>query len=145
MAEKAMTRRAETGRVAADDALAPIAPEQLKIARLASRLGEVESGERAAAGRAGVVRIGVLLNRAQLPVDDDPMHFRLKMALLRGLRRRFRYSLIEVDDVPPGVGRDQPFLVDVEPPEACHAEQALAVVSRVLRRRKWRETPAVKE
>jgi hypothetical protein len=124
--------------VAADETLAPIAPEQLKIARLASRLGEAESGERAAAGRAGIVRVSVQLHRAQLPVDDDPMHFRLKMALLRGLRRRFRYSLIEVDDVLPGAAQDQPFLIEVEPPAAFHAEQALAVVSRVLRRRHWR-------
>ncbi|NHA14712.1 hypothetical protein [Thioalkalivibrio sp. XN279] len=122
--------------------MAPIAPEKLKIARLASRLGDGESAERAAASRAGVARVAVQLNRAQLPVDDDPMHFRLKMALLRGLRRRFRYSLIEVDDAPPGVGQSEPFLVEVEPAAALPVEQARAVVARVLRRRKWRDVPA---
>jgi hypothetical protein len=125
--------------------LDPIAPEQLKIARLASRLGEGESGARAAAGRAGVVRVAVQLHRGQLPVDDDPMHFRLKMALLRGLRRRFRYSLIEVDDAPPAAGQDQPFRVEVEPVAALPAEQARAIVARVLRRRKWRDAPGEDE
>lgn len=134
-----MIRRAQTRRPDMDVALDPIAPEQLKIARLASRMGEGESGTRAAAGRAGVARVAVQLNRAQLPVDDDPMHFRLKMALLRGLRRRFRYSLIEVDDALPGAGQDEPFLVEIEPAAALPAEQARAIVARVLRRRKWRE------
>lgn len=137
-----MTRRAQTRLTDADDALDPIAPDQLKIARLAARMGEGEGGARAAAGRAGVARVGVQLNRAQLPVDDDPMHFRLKMALLRGLRRRFRYSLIEVDDAPVGAGQAEPFLVEVEPAAALPAEQARAIVARVLRRRKWRDVPA---
>ena len=134
-----MTRRAEKRLPDMEGALDPIAPEQLKIARLASRLGEGESGGRTAAGRAGVARVTVQLDRAQLQVDDDPMHFRLKMALLRGLRRRFRYSLIEVDDAPPGVGQAEAFLVEVEPAAALPAEQARAIVARVLRRRKWRE------
>lgn len=137
-----MTRRAQTRLPDADEALDPIAPEELKIARLASRLGEGEGGARATAGRAGVARVAVQLNRGQLPVDDDPMHFRLKMALLRGLRRRFRYSLIEVDDVPPGAGQAEPFLVEIEPAAAVPAEQARAIVARVLRRRKWRDAPA---
>jgi len=136
-----MTRRAQTRPRDAEGRLDPIAPEQLKIARLASRSGAGEGGTRATAGRASVARVAVQLNRAQLQVDDDPMHFRLKMALLRGLRRRFRYSLIEVDDVAPGVGQAQPFLVEVEPAAALPAEQARAVVARVLRRRKWRDAP----
>lgn len=136
-----MTRRAQTRRTDVDAALDPIAPERLKIARLASRLGEGESGARPAAGRASVARVAVLLNRAQLPVDNDPMHFRLKMALLRGLRRRFRYSLIEVDDASPGAGEAEPFRVEIEPAAALPAEQARVIVARVLRRRKWRDEP----
>ena len=136
-----MTRRAQTRLRDAEGRLDPIAPGQLKIARLVPRLGAGEGGTRAAAGRASVARVAVQLNRAQLQVDDDPMHFRLKMALLRSLRRRFRYSMIEVDDVAPGVDQAQPFLVEVEPDAALPAEQACAVVARVLRRRKWRDAP----
>jgi hypothetical protein len=120
----------------------PIAPEELEIARLAPRMREVDEAPATPAARGRIARVSVQLRRARVGVDDDAMHFRLKMALLRGLRRRFRYSLLEVDDAAPGNDGDKPFVVVVEPAEPEAVEQARGVVARVLRGRRWREGAA---
>ena len=117
----------------------PIAPEELEIARLAPRMREVEDAPAKPAARGRIARVSVNLWRARIGVEDDAMLFRLKMALLRGLRRRFRYSLLEVDDAPPGSADDQPFIVAIEPPDPVALKQAQGVVARVLRGRRWRD------
>lgn len=131
-------RKPRAGR---DKPLAPIAPENLEIGRLASRLKEADLPPQPVPVKAGVARVSVQLFRANIDVDDDAMHFRLKMALLRGLRRRFRYSVIDVDDAPVGAESNGAFVVDVDPAQTATLQRASSIVARVLRWRRWRALP----
>jgi hypothetical protein len=118
--------------------LDPVAPGQLEIAKLAHRAPpEASSQAGAQESRAAVVRVSVWLDRARLDVADDPMMFRLKMALIQGLRRRFRYSVIEIDDVAPGEHCEGGMRVETDPPGTDTEARAAAVVRRVLRWRRW--------
>jgi hypothetical protein len=119
-----------------------VTPEALAIAGLASRGGDSDKPRKTPATRAAVSSIRVQLHRPDLDVDDEAMHFRLKMALLKGLRRRFRYSLIDIDDAGEPLPAGQPFSVEIESDDETAAQQARAVVTRVLRWRSWREEPA---
>ncbi|NGP54338.1 hypothetical protein [Thioalkalivibrio sp. XN8] len=120
----------------------PVSPESLAIARLAVRGSEVEDTRKTTPSRAAVARVRVELYRPDLDVDDDAMHYRLKMALLKGLRRRFRYSLIDVDDSETRLAGEQGFTVAIEPDDAAAVGAAEAVVSRVLRWGRWRKEQA---
>ncbi|MGD9388066.1 MAG: hypothetical protein PVI87_07545 [Gammaproteobacteria bacterium] len=132
-----MTQKARRGRMA--EPKGPVSPEALAIARLASRGGESEKARQSPTTRAAVGSIRVQLYRPLLEVDDEAMHFRLKMALLKGLRRRFRYSLIDIDDADRALPSQQPFTIEVESDDDAAAGQARAVVERVLRWRRWRD------
>lgn len=135
-----MTARAKGGKGApAGD---PVSPGSLAIAQLAARGSDSDEGRKTTPSRAAVARVRVELCRANLEVDNDAMHYRLKMALLKGLRRRFRYSLIDVDDIAAPPAEPRGFTVEVEPPGAEAAQAAEAVVNRVLRWRRWRKEPA---
>lgn len=103
---------------------------------------ETAKGRKTTPSRAAVARVRVELCRANLEVDNDAMHYRLKMALLKGLRRRFRYSLIDIDDAAAPSATSPGFTVEVEPPGDEAALAAESVVNRVLRWRRWRKEPA---
>jgi hypothetical protein len=118
--------------------LDPVAPDQLEIAKLTRRRPSAAAHAGGQESRAAVQRVSVWLDRTRLDVSDDPMMFRLKMALVQGLRRRFRYSIIEVDDVVPGERGAWTMRVETDPPAAETEAQAAAVVERVLRWRRWR-------
>lgn len=135
-----MTERAKGGKGAPPRDPAP--PDALAIAQLAARGSDGEDVRKTTPSRAAVARVRVELCRPNLEVDNDAMHYRLKMALLKGLRRRFRYSLIDIDDAlaPPADSRG--FTLEVEPHSAEAAQAAASVVNRVLRWRRWRKEPA---
>lgn len=118
--------------------LDPVAPDQLEIARLARRSRPAADHAGPQESRAAVARVSVWLDRARLDITDDPMMFRLKMALIQGLRRRFRYSIIEVDDIAPGERCDGEMRVETDPPDDETTARACAVVERVLRWKRWR-------
>lgn len=99
-------------------------------------------GRKTTPSRAAVARVRVELYRPGLEVDNDAMLYRLKMALLKGLRRRFRYSLIDIDDAAPSSTKSPGFTVEVEPSSDEAAQAAESVVNRVLRWRRWRKEPA---
>ena len=115
----------------------PVAPDQLEIAKLARRSPPAPGHAGSQDSRAAVLRVSVWIRRARLDVTDDPMMFRLKMALIQGLRRRFRYSIIEVDDMGPAEDCAGAMRVETDPPGADTEARAAAVVERVLRWRRW--------
>jgi hypothetical protein len=121
-----------------DKLLEPVAPDQLEIAKLARRARPSGSDDPAQESRAAVVRVGVWLDRTRLGIKDDPMMFRLKMALIQGLRRRFRYSIIDVDDIELGQEHGGATHVEIEPHAPDALKRAVAVVERVLRWERWR-------
>lgn len=117
----------------------PVPPDSLAIARLAQRGNEPDETRKTTPSRAAVARVRVELCRPNLEIDDDAMHYRLKMSLLKGLRRRFRYSLIDIDDCAGLLPGKAGFTVTIEPPSAEAGGAAEAVVSRVLRWGRWRK------
>lgn len=120
---------------------APVQPEDLEIARLARRPpGIAESDGKANDAPASRVIVG--LQRRALDVNDDAMYFRLKMALVRGLRRPFRRALIEVDGLDGPARTEASFIVVVEPDDPAMQARAEAVVARVIRWRRWRPSVA---
>ena len=121
-----------------DTLLEPVAPDQLEIARLARRARPSGSEDQPQESRAAVVRVGVWLDRARLGISDDPMMFRLKMALIQGLRRRFRYSIIDIDDIELEREHEGATHVEIEPHAPDALKRAIAVVERVLRWERWR-------
>ena len=135
-----MTQRTRRARDA--ESSDPVSPESLAIARLAPRGSEADETRKTTPSRAAVARVRVELYRPALDVDDDAMHYRLKMALLKGLRRRFRYSLIDVDDSGTPLPGEQSFTAAIEPDDPAALQAAEAVVSRVLRWGRWRKEQA---
>lgn len=117
--------------------LAPLEPEELEIARLARRKTTAVEGDAPAEDNDSGIRLAVRLRRREVGVDDDATYFRLKMALVRGLRRRFKRAQIEVDEADDPPAGKESFNVRVEPPDAAMLEQADAIVARVLRWRRW--------
>jgi hypothetical protein len=117
--------------------LPAIGPEDLDISRLSRRspAGE-EAGVRPRNSAAR--RLAVELHRANLVMVDDAMCFRLKMALLRALRRCSKSMLIEVDDSEGPPPDEASFSIRLDPPEAGFESQLEAVISRVVRSRRWR-------
>lgn len=121
--------------------LPPISPGDLKIARLARRGAATVSESEAKPAENTPASVSVWLHRANVDVDDDAMHFRLKMAVIHALRRRFKRARLDVDDATTAPSGPQAFVLSVEPANDSTQERARAVVARVLRWRRWRATP----
>ena len=117
--------------------LEPLERDELEIARLARRTASALEGGPAAADNGGGLRLIVGLRRREVGIADDATYFRLKMALVRGLRRRFKRAQIEVDEADGQPAAEQSFDVRAEPPDAVTLEQANVIVARVLRWRRW--------
>ena len=128
--------RADSG-TGSDDIveLAPIAPDQLEIARIARRQApQSEPADRAEIS--GVHRVVVGLNRERIKIEASA-RFRLKMALVKTLRRRFKRASIEIDDVEPGKLGDALFEVRLEPDNPVLRERTNASVARAVRSKRW--------
>jgi hypothetical protein len=125
---------------ASTERLAPLGPDELEIARLARRKASPVEGDTVAEDNGGGVRLIVGLRRRAVGVDDDATYFRLKMALVRGLRRRFKRAQIEVDEADGLADAKESFNVLAEPPDAAMLEQDNVIVARVLRWRRWDNT-----
>lgn len=135
----AVTRKALdlAGVKASAEHLAPLGPDELEIARLGRRKASPVEGDHVAEDSGGGVRLIVGLRRRGVDVDEDATYFRLKMALVRGLRRRFKRAQIEVDEADGLAEGNESFNVLAEPPDAATLEQANVIVARVLRWRRW--------
>jgi hypothetical protein len=125
------------GAAGADDDgdLPPLAPDKLEIARLARRQAPQPEPTDKPEGP-GVNRVVVGLNRERIKVADSA-HFRLKMALVKTLRRRFKRASIEIDDVEPGQMGEALFEVELEPDNSALRERTNASVARALRSKRW--------
>lgn len=117
--------------------LEPLGPDELEIARLARRTASASDAGPMVADNGGGIRLIVGLRRREVGVDDDATYFRLKMALVRGLRRRFKRAQIEVDEADDKPAAEKSFNVRAEPADAAMLEQANVIVARVLRWRRW--------
>jgi len=126
---------------AGPERLEPLGPDELEIARLARRPASALEAGPAVADNGGGMRLIVGLRRREVGVDDDATYFRLKMALVRGLRRRFKRAQIEVDEADDQPAAEKSFNVRIEPPDGAMLEQASVIVARVLRWRRWDSSP----
>lgn len=120
--------------------LTPIMPADLKIASLSRRKAASPEADSKQLENVTAM-VSVKLYRSNVDVDDDAMHFRLKMAIVHALRRRFKRAQLDVDDAATPADGPQAFIVRVDPANDATQDRARAVVTRVLRWRRWRTAP----